>query len=197
MDESSKVPTVLVTGFGPFRNHTRNSSWLTVQELVKIPITGYRIIAKELPVEYDTVSKEVPHLWKEYNPKLVVHCGMSEQAKCLVLETKAHNKNYLCGDIKGELPAQNCSCSDGPEILSTSIDVDKVVCDIDSTNVCVKAQKSEDAGMYLCEFIFYTSLRINRNTAFVHIPPVDEPYSVKDMAKTLEVIIRSMLKQVL
>lgn len=48
---------------------------------------------------------------------------------------------------------------------------------------------------YLCEFIYYTSLNISRNTIFVHIPPVDQPYSANEMAKTLATIISSALRQ--
>ncbi|KFM81744.1 Pyroglutamyl-peptidase 1, partial [Stegodyphus mimosarum] len=196
MGDLSSIPTVLVTGFGPFRNHTQNSSWLTVKELLKLNITDYHIVAKELPVEYDTVSEIVPVLWEEYNPKLVVHCGMSDQANCLTIEKLAHRNDYYGCDMKGQVPSGYTCCCDGPDVLYTSIDVQKVLDDVHGSGACVKAEASEDAGLYLCEFIFYTSLKINRNTAFVHIPPIGQPYSAREMAETLAVIIHSMLKQV-
>ncbi|GFR08282.1 pyroglutamyl-peptidase 1 [Trichonephila clavata] len=193
---SDMIPTVLVTGFGPFRNHSENSSWLTVKELLNLNITDYNLIAKELPVEYEFVSKGVPELWEKFKPKLVVHCGMSELAKCVTLEKVAHNEEYIGCDVKGQVPMQNCCCENGPKQLSTAIDVDAVLEDLDATGVCVKAVSSENAGRYLCEYIFYTSLKINRNTAFVHVPPINQPYSARAMAQALSIIISSMLKQI-
>ncbi|CAL1272399.1 unnamed protein product [Larinioides sclopetarius] len=191
-----RLPTVLVTGFGPFRNHSENSSWLTVKELLNLNITDFNIIAKELPVEYEFVSKAVPELWEKHKPKLVVHCGMSEQARCITLEKVAYNADYHGCDIKGQVPQLNSCCENGPEKLSTAIDIDSVLEDVASSEVCVKAVASENAGRYLCEFTFYTSLKVNRNAAFVHVPPINQPYSARAMAQALALIISSMLKQI-
>lgn len=49
---------------------------------------------------------------------------------------------------------------------------------------------------YLCEFTYYTSLNINKNTIFVHVPPIDQPYSASEMAKALAIVISSCLKQI-
>ncbi|KAG8190257.1 hypothetical protein JTE90_001341 [Oedothorax gibbosus] len=194
---SQTVPTVLITGFGPFRNFVENSSWLTVKELLNLNITDFNLVAKEIPVEYETVSQTIPKLWEEVKPKLVVHCGMTDQSDCLTLEKLARNQEYVGCDVSGKLPPKNLCCENGPEVLYTALDIDKVVADVQTDGVCVKAKSSENAGRYLCEFIFYTSLKINRNTAFVHIPPIDKPYSARMMAPTLSRIISSMLKAII
>ncbi|XP_035230786.1 pyroglutamyl-peptidase 1-like isoform X2 [Stegodyphus dumicola] len=133
---------------------------------------------------------------KLHNNELVVHCGMSDQANCLTIEKLAHRNDYYGCDITGQVPSGYTCCCDGPDVLYTSIDVEKVLEDVYGSGACVKAQASKDAGLYLCEFIFYTSLKINQNTAFVHIPPIGQPYSAREMAETLAIIIHSMLKQV-
>lgn len=61
-------PVVLITGFGPFRDIEVNSSWIAVKELAKIGIAGVNLIIKEIPVEYDTVAKQIPKLWEKYKP---------------------------------------------------------------------------------------------------------------------------------
>ncbi|GIX97567.1 pyroglutamyl-peptidase 1 [Caerostris extrusa] len=193
---SNVVPTVLVTGFGPFRNHAENSSWLTVKELLNLNITDYNIIAKELPVEYDFVSKEVPELWEKFKPKLVIHCGMSEGSRCLTLEKLAHNEDYQGTDIKGQVPQLNICCEKGPSKLCTAIDIEAVLEDVSSSDVCVKVVASENAGRYLCEYIYYTSLNISKHTVFVHVPPINQPYSARAMAQALSIIISSILKQI-
>lgn len=49
---------------------------------------------------------------------------------------------------------------------------------------------------YLCEFIFYKSLQINRErTIFVHVPPVGRPYSAEEVASGLVDIIKCALRQ--
>ncbi|XP_015908275.1 pyroglutamyl-peptidase 1 [Parasteatoda tepidariorum] len=190
------LPTVLVTGFGLFRDHSENSSWITAKQLLNIDHKNYNLVIRELPVIYDVVLDSVPKLWEELKPKLVVHCGMSELATCIAIEKQACNTDYFGCDVKGQLPPNNCCCSVGQNVLHTAIDVDKVLEDLKQHDVCVKTESSDNAGRYLCEFIYYTSLKINRNTAFVHLPPVNQPYTAQQMAQTLSLIISSMLKQI-
>lgn len=189
------LPTVLVTGFGPFSNHVENSSWITVQELAKMNIANYNLVTKELPVSYNIVSQVVPLLWQEHKPKLTVHCGMSETRSCITIEKLARKKGYFHCDINGLMPNCNECCSDGNEVIYSAIDVSKVVDDVSCSPVCVKTELSEDAGLYLCEFSYYTSLNINRNTIFVHIPAINNPYNAQEMGETLAAIISSTLKQ--
>ena len=50
---------------------------------------------------------------------------------------------------------------------------------------------------YLCDFSYFVSLNINRfKSAFVHVPPLDNPYSGQELADGLEQVILSMLKQI-
>lgn len=43
----------------------------------------------------------------------------------------------------------------------------------------------------MCEFIYYTSLSIDeKRTLFVHVPPLDEPFTKEELAMALEVIIK-------
>lgn len=58
---------VVVTGFGPFRNHNVNASWEAVK-LLPDHFNGFNIIKKEIPVTYDHVENHVPDLWKIFNP---------------------------------------------------------------------------------------------------------------------------------
>lgn len=57
----------------------------------------------------------------------------------------------------------------------------------------VDVKKSSDAGRYMCEYIFRTSLRCatdsTRRVLFVHVPPEDEPYSIETGKKFLEKLI--------
>lgn len=190
------LPTVFITGFGPFGTHKQNSSWLTVQELVKMDIEDFHVVAEEIPVEYGPVAEMVPMLWKKIQPQLTVHCGVSSEAQCLVLERCAHNENYVRQDAQGQLPVCTSCCVDGPSRIDTTIDLALVADDVNGAGLQIPVALSDCAGRYLCEFIYYTSLNINRHTVFVHIPPVTSDHTPEKMAKTLVAAIRSMLKQI-
>ena len=50
---------------------------------------------------------------------------------------------------------------------------------------------------YLCDFIYYTSLNIKDNcVAFIHVPPLDKPYSAEQLGLGLQMAVKAMLQQV-
>lgn len=64
------VPTVLITGFGPFRNVLVNPSW-EVAKVLKTNLewpTPVHIIIEQMNVTYDDVQTKIPEFWLKYNP---------------------------------------------------------------------------------------------------------------------------------
>ncbi|GAB6032405.1 hypothetical protein CHUAL_011042 [Chamberlinius hualienensis] len=192
--------TVLVTGFGPFSFHEKNPSWEAVTRLKEIGVRNdVKLVTELIPVEYEFVRTTIKNLWNKYCPKLVVHCGVSGVAKDLTLEQIAHNDGYRSLDIRGLLPPENCCCNDGcaPKTLRSAIDMSQVCESVNSSDCRVKSVVSDDPGRYLCDFIYYTSLNIDHTrAAFIHVPPLDRPYSVEQLAIAIKVAILAMLDQV-
>lgn len=71
------VLNVLVTGFGPFREHVINASWESVIKLPEEdillpsnikPNTKINLLVYQLPVAYDFVTENMEALWKKYEP---------------------------------------------------------------------------------------------------------------------------------
>ncbi|KAF4794800.1 pyroglutamyl-peptidase 1 isoform X2 [Turdus rufiventris] len=61
---------VVVTGFGPFGEHAVNASWIAVQELEKLGLgDDVDLHVYEVPVEYQTVQRLIPALWKKHSPQ--------------------------------------------------------------------------------------------------------------------------------
>ncbi|XP_060822943.1 pyroglutamyl-peptidase 1 isoform X1 [Bombus pascuorum] len=201
--EVNKKYIVLVTGFGPFDNHIVNASWEAAKELSKLCIKSkelmdVEVIVKEIPVSYEDVTKYVPKFWQEYKPIVVLHLGVSRQARCLTIECRAHSNGYLRKDIFNKCPDESNIES---EIFETKINA-KQICNIinessDKTkcNACI----SYNAGRYLCEYIFYKSLQIApKRTLFVHVPDFNQYSSVqsaKGLYEILYYIIEDMKKQ--
>jgi pyroglutamyl-peptidase len=50
---------------------------------------------------------------------------------------------------------------------------------------------------YLCDFIYYSSLSIDRSrTAFIHVPPLNRRYNSSQLAEALRIAIRAMIDQI-
>jgi hypothetical protein len=50
---------------------------------------------------------------------------------------------------------------------------------------------------YLCDFSYFSSLHISHHkAAFIHVPPLDMPYSASQLADGLRVAINDMIEQV-
>ncbi|XP_070541925.1 pyroglutamyl-peptidase 1-like [Ptychodera flava] len=189
--------TVVVTGFGPFGEHKVNASWQAVQELEQIGLlNNVSLITKEMPVVYDDVKTIVPSIWKDQKPQLVIHVGVSGEAREITLEQLARNSGYCKHDIQKKTPQSECCVDDGDECLQTKFDLQKVCDVINGANDKLKAIISTDPGRYLCEFSYYLSLHQNCSAAiFVHVPPIGSPYTAAELANGLRIIIQCLLEQ--
>lgn len=190
--------TILVTGFGPFYGHSVNASWVAVQELARLTVlnpdgTHCKLVIREIPVEYEVVATEVPKLWRDVNPRFCVHVGVSPY-DCVMIEQVAQNSTYHLEDVKGRYPSSGRCVQDGPSHIRTQVDVHRVVTQVMTTQSEVKVSASNDAGRYLCDFIYYTSLHCGDAPAlFIHVPPLNKPYSSAQIASALKLIIETIL----
>ncbi|ENN73675.1 hypothetical protein HUJ04_004608 [Dendroctonus ponderosae] len=184
---------VLVTGFGPFGEHAVNASWEAVS-LLPGTIAGCTIVKQEIPVLYRQVEEIVPRLWHRYNPKLVVHVGVSSATREIQIETCANKKGYKRADIEDTCPANGQVCYGQADTIQTSLCA-RTICERLNQDSTWKASISNDPGRYLCEFIYYVSLsHNNQRTLFVHVPPLNEPFSKSQLARALEEIVKCALE---
>ncbi|XP_044736591.1 pyroglutamyl-peptidase 1 isoform X2 [Chrysoperla carnea] len=190
--QNSKKDVVLVTGFGPFRFHEVNASWEAVKLLQDYNNDKFSIITEQIPVEYQAVDSKLPILWSKLNPKLVVHVGVSHVAEKLTLETRAHQTGYESTDVSGKLCEEGkcCTLNDTPDVLETGLDVNDICNKFNTNSKHVQACVSKNAGRYLCEYIYFKSLSFNNKcTIFIHVPMLDQPYTVQQLADALILII--------
>ncbi|XP_075720732.1 pyroglutamyl-peptidase 1 isoform X2 [Rhinoderma darwinii] len=150
---------IVVTGFGPFGEHAVNASWVAVQ--------------------------------------LIVHVGVSGMASAITLEKCGHNKGYQGLDNRQFCPDKQCCVEGGPECLQSSIDMD-VVCErISAAGLDVQFTVSTDAGRYLCDFTYYTSLyESHGKSVFIHVPPLGKPYTAAQLGRALQTILQVILDMV-
>jgi len=63
--------TVVVTGFGLFRDYKVNASWEVARHLPETGIAkefDINLVTIEIPVSYKDVDQIVPTLWAQYKP---------------------------------------------------------------------------------------------------------------------------------
>lgn len=187
---------VIVTGFEPFGKHEVNSSWVAVQELERLGLgEAVDLHVCEVPVEYHAVQRLLPSLWKEHQPQLMVHVGVSGLATTVTLEQCGHNKGYKRLDNCSFCPASQCCMDSGPDCIHSVLDMDTVCERVNDSDLGVTISVSKDAGRYLCDYTYYTSLYLGQgHSAFIHVPPLGKPYSSHDLGRALQAAIQEMLK---
>lgn len=126
-----------------------------------------------------------------------MHVGVSGMAQELTLETQAFNSGYCSFDTTGQLPKGGVCVEGCQDRLESAIDMRRICQNVNDSCCDVVSCVSTDPGRYLCDFIYYSSLHIDRcRAAFVHVPVLDKPYSALQLAQSLKLSIAGMLEQV-
>ena len=150
----------------------------------------------QIPVAYDSVKDIVPELLNEVTPRLCVHVGVSPY-KTVVLEKFSRNSQYSMRDIHGKTPDGQCCVLGGPECLQTTFDLPRVLEKVSRRQSDVEFVLSSDAGRYLCDFIYYTSLHTGCTPVlFVHVTEMEKPYTVHQLATALKNVIEVLLDEI-
>ena len=140
--------------------------------------------------------QSIPKLLEEVSPCLCVHVGVSPY-KTVVMERYGRNVHYLMADINGKVPDGYRCVASGPECIETTFNLSMILQKV-SQQSDIQFSLSNDAGRYLCDFIYYKSLHMNRAPVlFVHVPELDSPYTVHQLACALKTIIEVLLSELL
>ncbi|XP_069909599.1 pyroglutamyl-peptidase 1-like protein isoform X2 [Oryctolagus cuniculus] len=188
---------VVVTGFGPFRQHLVNPSWEAVQELSKLGLGGdteVELRTLQLPVDYRAARQEVTRIWEDLRPQLVVHVGVDASTKVIILEQCGKNRGYRDADIRGFRPEGGVCVAGGPEVIASVVSM-RAVCRRLAVED-VEMAFSRDAGRYVCDYTYYLSLHLGSgHAALVHVPPRSRGLPASLLAKALQVIIQALLEE--
>ncbi|XP_014209385.1 pyroglutamyl-peptidase 1 [Copidosoma floridanum] len=197
MENKDKL-TVLVTGFGPFGPYETNPSWEAVKLLPDFFKTtkessNVNLVVVEVPVSYDHVTSKIKELYKTYTPSIILNVGVSAAATCLTIEKHACSKGYFKPDVFNQCPKEY----DVDHVVLKSNCETQEVCKIInecSDEINCKAKISNDAGRYLCEYIYYQSLALGApQVLFVHVPE-ERVYTSEQTAQGLLKIILYLIE---
>ncbi|XP_061078804.1 pyroglutamyl-peptidase 1 [Conger conger] len=191
----SQSETVVVTGFGPFRQYLINPSWQAAQDLKKLGLgEDVEVYIKELPVSYAKALQLVSHIWETVNPKLAVHLGIASGSKVITLEQSGKNKAYKDRDVCGCCPHGNVCVEGGPDKLDSIIDMKSLTRLL--KGIGLNVIYSRDAGRYVCDFVYYYSLHVGKGRAvLIHVPASGSLATPESLVPLLRTVIITMLRQ--
>ena len=166
-------PRVLLTGFGPFPGVAENpSGWLAETLGAQTPPGAWEHHGQILPTEWDAVTALAPRLYADLRPRIMIHFGVSAQAKSIRIEHSAHNRAVHRADAKGALPCESAISPNGRHRLDTGLPVNALAAHLRAQGHAANASRS--CGRYLCNFLYYSSLewakREGHDALFIHVP---------------------------
>lgn len=196
---------MLLTGFAPFAGEAVNPSWEAVRGLDGQVIEGHRVVAKELPCEFDA---SLPALWQALratNPRVAIAVGLAGGREGVSLERVAINLiDARIPDNAGAQPIDLPVLRTGPAALFATLPLKAALGEL--TRAGIPAHLSQTAGTYVCNQVFYAllhSLRRRRTTrtGFVHVPwlPAQarahrQPgMALEETRRALEIIVHTAL----
>ncbi|CZT05339.1 uncharacterized protein RAG0_11483 [Rhynchosporium agropyri] len=218
---------VLVTGFLPFRSqNTVNPSWEIAKGLPPfLPDSRFQpfdasAIANHVPVRilvhpepikvaYKSVRELVPTLWEGNKIDFAIHIGMASGRQYYSVERRGHRDGYNMKDVDGELledeerrkiEGKDWIWDGMPEELLSSVDVDDVWKRWRAALPGTDVRVSEDAGRYLCDFIYFSSMAYltkkeeERRVVFLHVPVSADAVSVDNGIEITIELIRAMVQ---
>jgi pyroglutamyl-peptidase len=174
---ASRTATLLLTGFGPFPGVPANQSKRLVTRLaaqVRRRWPKLHVATLVLPTEWVRAPLLVDAALDRLKPDVALHFGVSGQAAGFDVESVALNKARPTRDAAGHLPAAAHLDAAGGRFLRGHAHAQWLIRPLRRAgHVC---RLSDDAGGYLCNAVYYHSLKHaalhapGRIVAFVHVP---------------------------
>lgn len=165
---SVEMPTLVVTGFGPFSDVLDNPSSRNLD-----PISGATKYL-DIPVSIsgvDAVLREILEKFAQSAEVVLIQFGVHDETDKLRVEQFAYNEAlFPIPDVDGVVRSGDRIRSGCAQILRTPIDVASLVRAEPKTLISI------DPGRYLCNYMYFQSLRMALRTPhikplFVHVPP--------------------------
>ncbi|MGH6663476.1 MAG: pyroglutamyl-peptidase I [Pseudolabrys sp.] len=173
------MPTILLTGFGPFPGAPFNPTGPLVQKLARLrrpSLADVKIIAHVFPTSYTAVDRELPKLMARHKPDGLLMFGLAPRARILRIETRARNSVMLLPDATGAALPRHSIVSGGPRTIILAAPARQLLAAARTARV--PAALSRDAGRYLCNYLCWRAAETvakpggPKLAAFVHVPMI-------------------------
>ena len=173
------MPTILVTGFGPFPGAPFNPTGPLVRRLARLRrpvLAGVTIVPHIFPTSYAAVDRDLPRLIAKHRPDALLMLGLATRTRTLRIETRARNSLALLPDAGGTSLRRPTIAPGQTAMLPMPAPARRLLAAIRTTGV--PAMLSRDAGRYLCNYLCWRAAEAAAKTrrpklaVFVHVPKI-------------------------
>jgi pyroglutamyl-peptidase len=184
---------ILVTCFGAFHNFNENPSQNVMNQIKKLvkETKSADFEWQELDVVYSKVDKFIEHV--NHNHDLIIHLGVATGAEKVRFELNAHN--IKDGKDTTGVCFSNSPIRDGKYQIETTFPIELIKDFVENNKS--EAEISNDAGAYLCNYVYFNSLTKLYNDSkviFIHVAD----YQNNNKAKTAQeqgILIYKLIKK--
>jgi pyroglutamyl-peptidase len=187
----------LLTAFEPFDGTGLNAGLEGCRAFLDRCGSALDLRFAVLPVEYGRDTDAVERALGEGPVDVLLHTGQASHFPQVRVERVAVNLRYPDGAVRAHLrqPIEK----GGPERLLSTLPVDGIAGAIQAEGI--PAVVSDNAGIYLCNHVFYQSLRreervpTGARVSFLHVPGLPQQVGEAGMeAKTIARAIHATLR---
>ena len=172
------MPTILITGFGPFPGAPVNPTTPLVRHLTRLRRPGLadvRLVGHVFATSYAAVDRELPQLIARHKPDALLMFGVATRERRIRIETRARNALALLPDATNASLRRHAILPGGPAARRMPMPAALLLAA--ARGAGVPAYLSRDAGRYLCNYICWRGAEAvaahgPRLAAFVHVPPL-------------------------
>jgi pyroglutamyl-peptidase len=159
---------ILVTCFGKFHDFSENPSKNVLEQIKHLTkeTKNVEFEWEELDVVFNKVDNFIEHV--NHNHDLIIHLGVATGAEKIRFELNAHN--IKDGKDTNGVCFSNSPIQDGEYKIETTFPIE-LMYDFVEKNKNV-AEISNDAGAYLCNYVYFKSLSKSYSKSkiiFIHV----------------------------
>lgn len=174
---ASRTATLLLTGFGPFPGVPANQSKQLVQRLASLVRRRWpklHVATLVLPTEWVRAPILAEAALDRWRPDVALHFGVSGGASGFDVEWLAENRARPLRDAAGHVPERPRLDQEAGRQIAGRMPAHHIHRHLRRNGHTCRL--SHDAGRYLCNAVYYHSLRHaalhapDRVVAFVHVP---------------------------
>ncbi|PND55389.1 pyroglutamyl-peptidase I [Mycobacterium sp. ENV421] len=176
------MPTVLVTGFGPYGSTPRNPAQLTAEALDGTVIAGATVVSRIVPNTYFESIAEAVRAVDDVQPGLVVMLGEYGGRAMITVERLAQNLNdcarYGLADNAGMVLDGEPTVPGGPIAYHATLPIKAMVMAMRAAGI--PADISDAAGTFVCNHLMYGMLHhiahhdLPIRAGWIHLPHLPE-----------------------
>jgi len=172
------MPTILITGFGPFPGAPVNPTTALANRLARLQRPALRdvhLVGHVFATSYAAVDRELPALIARHKPDALLMFGVATRERRVRIETRARNAVALLPDTTNTSLRRHAILPGGPSAQPIPAPAVRLLAA--TRGARVPTYLSRDAGRYLCNYICWrgaeaVAAKGPHLAAFVHVPPL-------------------------